>query len=586
MIFTFIIELSAIIVIAAALAYIFNKLKQPILISYILTGFIVGPAAFGLISSYTEIQALSELGIAFLLYAIGAELDINKLKTMKFGIITTTILQMLICFCAGFLAAYYLLSFNLMQSMFVGAIVSISSTAVVMKYATDQNIASTLRVKIMLSILLVQDFLTMLFLPLIINSNNAFNVLNIALVLGKIIFIVAIAMLINILLFKNVVKDSVKKHDLFFMISLASCFGFIWISSIINFSIIIGAFIGGLILTNYPYNLEVMEHISEIKMFFSMFFFVFLGMQITNLNNLNISLILILFLISYLLKPIILFLGLLFSKYDENTSFYAATGLSQISEFSLVFCQYAILSGVFSEALGSNLIMFIAISMILTPYILYYNQNINNLSSKLTKNVERFVQTTFKIKTDNISNLENINPELKDHIIIFGLGRMGQGILNGIIKDTKIQKKQIVVVDDNPEPVLDAIEKGVYGISGQADNKEILQRLNIDKAKLVIITIPFYDVNQNILKHIDTKRTTVFARAYYIQEAYDLYSKGVAFVVVPQVLAANQLLKEIFSYLDSGKAKENTIDKLYLDSLKHDGESETNIQRHHRYKNL
>jgi len=586
MTFSFIIELSAIIVIAAALAYLFNKLKQPILISYILTGFIVGPAALGLISSYVEIQALSELGIAFLLYAIGAELDINKIKSIKTGIILTTIVQVLLCFALGFAASYYLLAYTLMQSILIGAIISISSTAVVMKYLTDQNLGSTLRARIMLGILLIQDFLTMFFLPLIVNSSTHFDVSSILFIIGKITFIVAIAMLINFLVFKTMIKDSVKKRDLFFMISLASCFGFIWISSLLDFSIIIGAFIGGLILTNYPFNLEVMGNISEIKMFFSMFFFVFLGMQITNVTNLSLGLFVMLIVLSYMIKPAILFIGTLFSKYDEDTSFYASTGLSQISEFSLVFVQVGIINGIFSDSLGSNLIIFIALSMILTPYILQYNYNLNKFSRPITKSVGNSVKRIFSIKTENISNIGNMESTLKDHVIIFGLGRMGSGALDGLLRDKRISPEKIVVIDDDPEPVLNAIKKGVYGLSGQADNDEILERLNLDKAKLVIITIPFYDINTKILQHINTNKTNVFARAYYVQEAYDLYQKGVKFVVVPQVLATNQLLKEVFTYLESGGTQRSTFDKFYIESLKFAADNENMIQRHHRYRDI
>ena len=406
---TFIIELSAVVVIAAMLAYLFSKFKQPVLISYILTGFILGPAVLAVISSYTEIASLSELGVAFLLYAIGAELNLNKLKQIRKGIIVTTIIQVAACFTAGFFGALYLLGMTPIQSLFVGAIVSISSTAIVLKYMSDQKMGSSLKARIMLGVLLVQDFIIMLFLPLIMNlSSKAFEWISIVEVIGKILVILAIAMLINRFFFRSILKESFEKPDLLFMLSLASAFGFIWLSSLLDFSIIIGAFIGGLILTNYPYHLEIINQIKEIKSFFNMFFFVFLGMQIVSLTGLNIGVIILLLVISFVIKPIFLFLGTLFSGYDEKTSYYVASGLTQISEFSLVLVQFAVAAGIFTSSLSSTFIIVISLAMISTPYILNYNDFFEKITYRLfTKNLGKKLHKVFKVKVENVSNIEN-----------------------------------------------------------------------------------------------------------------------------------------------------------------------------------
>ena len=581
MLLTLIEELSAIIVLSAFLAYLFSKLKQPVIISYILTGFIIGPAVFGLVNSYEEIQAMSELGIALLLFAIGAELDLEKIKHIRKGIILSTIAEVAITLGIGFSITYFLLHYTLIQSLFIGTIVSMSSTAVVMKYLTDRKMASTLRARIMLSVLIIQDLLVMFFLPLLMNISSDFHYSIILIIIGKILLIVAVAMLLRYFI-NDLMKDTVKNKDLVFLISLASSFGFIFLSSLLHFSIIIGAFIGGLILTNYPYHLEILSEIYDIKTFFSMFFFVLLGMQITTLSNLSWGLFALLFFLSFMVKPFILFVGSILNKYDLNTSFYTSTGLSQISAFSLVLVQYASLNFIFSDSLNSNLIIFISLSMIATPYILKFNKEIEHMFMFGIKPVENILKKLFKVKTQNlISKSEKI--ELKDHIILFGLGRMGYSIFDSLVESSKYPVNKIVVIDDDPEPIENAIKAGAYGICGQADNEEILETLNINKARLVIISIPYFDVNKKILKYIDTKKTMVFSRAYYIQEAYELYKKGVDFVVVPQVLATNQIIKEIFTYLDNGKSKTSGLDLLYLDSLKKAANEEKFYRRHHRY---
>jgi len=293
-----------------------------------------------------------------------------------------------------------------------------------------------------------------------------------------------------------------------------------------------------------------------------------------------------LFIISFLIKPLIIFIGTVLSKYDEKTAFFVGTGVGQISEFSLVLVQYATISGIFSDSLSSNLIIFIALSMILTPYILMYNHKIEKLFSFTSKPLANMLRKLFKIKVENVSNIENIEDNLRDHIIIFGAGRMGSGVIEGLKKTDIFKQNRIIVVDDDPDPILKAIDLGLYAICGQADNDEILNKLNLNKAKLIILTIPFYDVNSKILRQIDTSKVDVFCRAYYVQEAYELYRKGVKYVVVPQVMATNQLLKEIFGFLEKEETTRSSLDSFYINSLKDCAKDERIFQRHHRYKEL
>jgi len=313
--YSFVLELSVIVVLGAVLSYLFTKLKQPMIIGYLITGFIIGPAVFGLVRSYESIQALSELGIAFLLYAIGAELSIDKIKSIRKSIYVVTILEVALTFTLGLFASKYLLGFSWMISTFIGVIVSLSSTAVVMKYMSDQKQINTFKARIMLGVLLVQDLIILFFLPLLIDFNSGFSAFTIPLVLGKILVLVGVAFLINFV-FADIMRESFKRKELLFLISLASCFAFIGLSAWMDFSIIIGAFIGGLILTNYPYKLEIIDQIDETKTFFSMLFFVSLGMQITSVTSINWYLMILLFVLAVVFKPLVLFFGSLFSGYD------------------------------------------------------------------------------------------------------------------------------------------------------------------------------------------------------------------------------------------------------------------------------
>lgn len=573
--YSIIVELSLIVVLGAVISYLFSKFKLPLIIAFILTGFIIGPAVFGLVQNYETIQGLSEIGIAFLLYAIGAELSIDKIRNINKNIYLMTILEVVGTFGLGLLASRFLLGFSWLISVFIGTIVSLSSTAIVMKYMSDQKLINTLRSRIMLGILLVQDLIIMLFLPLLVDVNN-FSVATIPFTIGKIIVLIVVAILINYV-FKDVLKESFKRKDLLFLISLASCFAFIGLSALMHFSIIIGAFIGGLIITNYPYKLEIIEQIDETKSFFSMLFFVSLGMQITNIGAIDWVLFLVLFVLTVIIKPLILFIGSLFSGYDETISFYVASGLFQVSAFSLVLVQYATLTNTFSESLSTTLILFISLGMMLTPYVLSKNKFLKKVFHPVNKYIARFA---FRKSKQQLSNVEE--KKFNNHIVLFGLGRMGFGVLEGLLDSELINKKDIVVVDDDPEAVLTAMKDKIYAICGQADNKQILHRLDLHKARAIIITIPYYDVNEVILKSINIKKTPVFMRAYHVQEALEYYKKGIKYVAVPQVLATNEILKDVYAEL-SNEEPSTVFNEMFINIMKRYSKTETFTRRHHRY---
>ncbi len=577
MVSSLILELSVIVVICAVLSYLFSKFKQPIIVGYIFAGFILGPAVFGLVKSYDTVLALSEIGIAFLLYAIGAELDLKKIKGIKKSIFTVTLIEVFVTFGIGLLATRFILGYSWWVSVFVGAIVSLSSTAVVMKYMSDRQLINTMRSRLLLGILLIQDLLIMLFLPLLIDSQY-FTWTTIPFIIGKIALLVGIAMLINFV-FRDILKESFKRRDLLFVLSLASCFAFIGLAYLLDFSIIIGAFIGGLILANYPYNLEILDTVGDLKSFFSMLFFVSLGMQITNLSVISGWFFLVLFVLAFVIKPLLLYIGTIYSGYDEKLSFYVSSGLFQISEFSLVLVQFAVIAGFFTEAQSTTLILFIALSMALTPYVLSQNSFFDKLLLPINKKIFGF---TRKFVKSSVDYTEIEDKSFKNHIVIFGLGRMGSGVLDGILTKKLWPKEKLVVIDDDPDTVINAINKGVFAICGQADNPEILDKIGLSYARAVIITIPYYDVNTTILQYIDLKKVSVFIRAYYVSEAEDFYKRGIKYVVIPQVMATNELLNQVGQELNNEK-KSETLDKLYFDVFKKYSKTESLLKRHHRY---
>jgi len=557
-------QLSAVVVLAASLAYLSYKIKQPMILAFVLVGFLLGPAVFDLITNHSTIVALSEIGIALLIYTVGAELDFKKLKAIKSNIIIIGIIQIAISFLGAFLLSKTM-GLELLPSLIIGAILCISSTELVMKCLSDLKMTSSLKGRILLGILLLQDAIIIVFLPILTTSTGQFSFAIICELIYKLAIIIAVALVINFLVFRTVIKKSATNEDLLFLVILASCFGFILLSTVLNFSMIIAAFIGGLILANYPYQLEIMNRIKEIRMFFGMFFFILLGMQITGLGNINWVLIVILLIVTLLIKPISTYLAALFFKYDTGTSFFVSTSLFQQNIFGLVLVQAATVQGIFNTSISNTLILFIALTMILTPYVINYNKQIYEISNKVLfiDKISKAIRKVFKIKSTFIDQEKKL--DFKDHIVIFGVGRMGTNIANSLLASRIVDKNKLVIVDSDPEPILQYIDLGVYAICGHADNKEILKNLDLDKAKLIITTIPQLEINKEILKQINPKKVKLLVRAHFLKDASEYYNLGAKFVVIPSILASNQIIKEVYNILQNKES--NILNDLYKEYL-------------------
>jgi Kef-type K+ transport system membrane component KefB len=301
-------EIGLIIIIATVFTYIARLLRQPLIPAYVLTGLILGPIGLGLIKDIKLIESLSEIGIIFLLFIVGLEINFSKLR--KVGRVSAMggLAQVLLTFYAGFAAGKYLLGFTTLTSVYAGLIVAFSSTMVVIKLLSDKEKLDTLHGRIMIGFLLVQDVLVIFALSLL-SSAAEFSYTILLIIFVKVILILGFAALLNRYVIYHMFRFAAKSAEVLFLLSLTICFLFVLLAYILGFSIAIGAFIGGVTLANLPYHFNIIGRISPLKDFFSTIFFVSLGMQLVfaSLGKLVVPLITLLALI-LILKPLIILL--------------------------------------------------------------------------------------------------------------------------------------------------------------------------------------------------------------------------------------------------------------------------------------
>lgn len=521
-------QIGVVVLIAAAGGFIAKILKQPAIAFYIIAGLLLGPV-FGILTNTHLINGLAEIGIAFLLFLVGIEIDLKKLKEVaKFSSVTATLITIFTA-AAGFAIAYKL-NFSNIESATLGFVFAFSSTMIVLKILTDRKELDTLHGRILITILLIQDIFAIIFLTIL--TSSSLNIINIILLIIKLILVILLVYFLSKTLIPKLLKFASESTELLFLISIAICFAFGILFDFAGMPIAIGAFAGGIAVSSSQYKFEILARIKPIRDFFAIIFFVSLGLLVTN----NISgmwpTIIILTIFVIIIKPILIFLFASFSGYKNRTSFLTSVFLSQASEFSLIIAITGFNQGIFGEKILTITALVSIFSIIISSYLISYNQIIYKKIKSVLKLFE---------KKSTKEELLHLPPEkdLYNHTILFGSDRIGFEVAETL---KKLERK-FLVVDYNPGIIKKLRNKKISCIFGDATDSEIIDRINIDKAKMIISTIPNFEVNIMLLKKTKLigKHPIIYLTATNLDEAIKLYKAGADYVIFPEMLGGSHV---------------------------------------------
>ena len=547
-------DIGFIIIISTVLAYIAKSLRQPLIPGYVIAGVILGPL-FGFVTNTDVISSLSEIGIAFLLFIVGLEIDIKKLKDV--GLIASLggAVQIIAVFAATFLISIVLGFFNSIQSVYLGLIVTFSSTMVVVKLLSDKREVDTLHGRIIIGILLLQDLFAIFALSIL--SQRSFAASSLILSLAKGLLVIGASFFLGRYFLPPMFRFAAKSQELLFIASIAVAFMFSIIINWIGFSIAVGAFIAGIIL-NVPYNIEIIGKIKPLRDFFSVLFFVSLGTQLSLESFRKILAPLLVFIaLVLILKPLIVMFLSSFFGYSKKTSFLTSLSLAQISEFSLIIAAQGLILGHITHDIFSLTVLLAVATIIFTTYFINYEDRIYRALEPLLKIFGNITAS---------HPLEYMPNKMKDAVVLCGYNRIGYSIIKSL---RKIKKKHMVV-DFNPEVIKKLIGEKVPCIYGDVGDIEVLERLHLDDSSMVISTVP--DKNDNLLLIQEAKKfnkkVIVFVTASQIEEALELYEAGADYVIMPHFLGGEHvsLILENFSS-NLKKLLENKI--IHVEELKH-----------------
>ncbi len=582
--FDLMLDIGYMLLAATLLAFIARYLRQPLILAYVLAGIIIGPYVLGIVHEHEAITTLAHLGIASLLFMVGLELDMRRLKDVGKVSLGCGLGQIIITFIFGYLLTKFL-GFDDISSFYIAFALTISSTMVVIKLLSDQNELDTLHGKIVLGTLLVQDVVTIMVIT-VITTKGGLSITTIAEPILRGFGLVCIAIVFGGFLIPPILKTVARSPELLFLSALSWCFVFTAFAFHIGFeSVEIGAFLAGVSLATFPYNLEIIGRIRSLRDFFSTIFFVSLGLQVplttamlitlplgdlplalgdllpVALSDLTIPLKLPLTL-DLLTPAIILSLFVLIGNtlimivistlfgYGKRTSFLTALSLAQISEFSLILVSVGSSLGHISNEIFS-LVVFIAVVTITGSS--YFIINGGQLYKIFLPALRIFGSIS------NGKELEEIPLKSKKHIVVCGCHRMG----NSIVQTLRALKKDFLVVDLNPDIIRLLIDRRIPCIYGDIGDMEILERINLKDADIVISTIP--NQEDNLLLIQQTKKlnpsASIFIAANHLDQALELYDVGADYVILPHILAG----EKISEYL-----KESITDRCRIMNLKKD----------------
>lgn len=524
------VQMGAVLVVAAAFSFFASRLKQPPIVAYLLTGVLLGPR-LSTLGGLDFFRTLSEIGIAFLLFLVGLNLNWRQVKEVGWVALSTAFGQVL--FTSGLAYTVCLgLQMNAVTSAYVAVAIAFSSTIVVVKLLSDKNDLQTLYGRIAVGFLIVQDLLAILFLLLLSatrTSSDALTILTVA-VLKWLLLIVALYGLSRWLL-PSFLRAAARSQELLFLFGIAWCFGLASLLAALGFGIEIGALLAGVSLSHIPYAQDLASRLRPLRDFFLIIFFVLLGTQLSfDAFMVHGQSAVLLSLFVLVVEPIILLLILRLLGYHPHTGFLVGTTVSQVSEFSFILLGAGMASGHIEGETLTLVTLVALITMTVNSYFITHNHRLYPILRPLFK----FLEPRHHQHKEEHKRVKAFS------VVMIGCDRMGQVLLSKL----KSLQEPYVVVDFNPH-VHEALQKRrIPHLYGDASDVGFLEDLHLQQSKLIVSTVPNLELNSTLLTYLRFKRFrgTVVVTVPLAEQAATAYALGATFVMVPSILSGERFL--------------------------------------------
>lgn len=536
-------QLAIVLTLSSLFGYIVHRLKLPLVVAYLLAGVSISVVSIFDPHQSLIFEILPEIGIAFVLFLIGMELDLREIKVLGAPIIISAIGQIIITTLAGYAVAGYL-GFTQTESVYLGLGLAFSSTVVVIKMLLEKRDLASLYGKLSIGILLVEDLVAIIVLMMISVGSSSFNLgfqqtLPILTMVIKAFMLFIFTFILSRYVLEKIFDAVARSVELLFLTAITWCFVFTTLAVVSGFSVVIGAFLAGVALASSPYHLQIQGKIKPLRDFFLTLFFVYLGLQAKISDILNhLPAVIIFTILALIFKPIIYMLILGIFGFRKHTLFQTSLNLSQISEFSLVVLLVGSQAGLAGTEALSVMAAVAVLSIISSSILIAYS-----------KKIYRYIQPVlpFFEHSKEVHFLEfKKNEEVSDHVIVIGAHRVGMPVVEYLTK----AKIPFLVLDFNPHLIEQLRAKNINVIYGDVGDPEVLEGIGLEKAKLVICSATDMNDNEMLLEECKRRRirAKIVCRALDEHHAKALKALGADYVILPEQVSGDFIVSQLKSH--------------------------------------
>lgn len=532
-------QLSSVLALAAAISLLVRLFKQPPIIGYIVSGFIVGPALLNVIHAEAAFESFSQIGIALLLFMVGLGLNVGVIRSTGKPVMLTFLVITAVLGGVGY-GASWLLGFSHIESLLMATALLFSSTIIVVKALSDKRGQSRLYGQLAIGILLLEDIVATIAL-LLVSTGGESGASQFGLLLAKGLGLGVGLTVVGAVAMPRLARFFASSQELLFLFALAWTFGVASAFSASGFSLEVGALFAGVALAHLPYAQEMGTRLKPLRDFFITLFFIGLGIHLGLAEIRSAILPALLFsLIVMVLKPLLTIGSLGLMGYTKQTSFKSAVHLSQISEFSIVLVVLASTMELVSDQLVAVITLTALLTIALSTYLMQYD-------TKLYRKFENWL--SFFERKDTKRELK----ALKHYpLILLGYHKGGYEF----VRTFRQMKKSYVVIDFDPDVVEEMERRNINHIYGDATDLELLDEIGVHRSELVISTIADAQTNRLLVGHImrHSRDALFICHATSYDEAEKLYGKGAAYVILPHFIGSEQISAFIRRHGSSKKA--------------------------------
>jgi CPA2 family monovalent cation:H+ antiporter-2 len=517
------------------------RLRQPLILGYVLAGIALSPMTPGpTVHDMKALEAFAEMGVIFLMFTVGLEFSIKELLRVKWVALLGAPLGIALCVVLGAGTAK-LLGWPLSTGLVIGSVISITSTMVLMRLLMDSGEVQTQHGRITVAITLIEDLAAVVLIVLIpsFKSLDEGSLLGLGKALGKAALILIPAFVLAAKIIPPLMRRIARTQDqeLFFVVLIAICFGAAALTQAVGLSLALGAFIGGLLISGSEYAHQSLAQLFSLRDMFVALFFATIGLlmdpQSIFASHAVLEMVLVMLGLIIVGKFLLWLVIVRLFRYPLWTALQVAIGLTQIGEFSYVLVQTARGAGVIGDDVYNATLAASLISIV--------------INAALVKSAPKWASALRTRKQVAVEPTDAGVERLRDHVVVCGYTEVGALTAHAF----ETFRIQYAVIDMNPEHIHDLRGRGVPCVFGDATHPLILEHAHVSTASAIVVAVDQAARAEAVIRHVRrlNPKAPILARAHVQRDYQFLLDAGASAVVQPEMEAAAQMVRDALSLL-------------------------------------